>query len=446
MNFKYLINYKKLYFLIFKFFSLHLVLYSLIIVFLISNDLRNYIFLNSILRNLFIVLLFIISFSYLLRNSKRISINKINLIDLSVLILLLNYFFGIILLLIYKNNIILFKSIHVSILPIMVYISTRLILLDEDILKNKYFNQYLNYLIVLLTIIILISLFLHFIKPNFYIEYLSIHRNESITWAKSYHRLSGILLQPNTFASFSTILFILLYFYKEIYTTYSTKIYLNILLLIVLVASILTLSRGVWLFLAIFFLIKIITKIKLKIKKKVFYYVLFTFFTLILVMPKLNYNKYLNYIIHRYNSIVENKEAFDRSNYWIPVIKNAKTYPLGQGLGIGGQITNEYPQIIQKTNTPVIDGYFIKVFAETGFIGFFAFIFFILVFILIYYKISINPFSENYKKNFSMYFYLILLFLFQSIGSNIFDFINISPFIWFFISIYSSLYNIRKNY
>lgn len=427
---KFIISKKNIHLYFIYFLIIFISLYSFIRVILLKYNLFFPFF--NFLRDIIILLFFLYSILLLYKLKIKLTFIKFNILDLSVFFIFLNYIFGLFILIYYHNFSIFIKSIHISIIPVLLFFTLKFILTINSEYCNLYLSKIFNFYLNISFILLIISMYFYFTKPTFYLELLALHRQESVEWAFTYSRFGGLFLHPNSYATYLAITFVILD--NKINRLYlNSKIIYLFYYILLLFSIIISQSRGVWLFIFIYFLYKILFVYKLnKIKLKT---ILLIFFSFIIFTTVISMNNNIQFFIKKRIQTIFTAEVLDRTVYWKSVFNNFLKYPFGQGLGIGGQITSIDKSLIKRTNIPVQDGYFIKVISETGIISIITFSFFIISYMYYISKILLN--YKHYKiDNFTLSF-IILLFFVQSIGSNVFDFINISPLIWIFIAFFN---------
>jgi hypothetical protein len=345
----------------------------------------------------------------------------------------------------------LLHGFDVTYIPILMYFIARSMKFKVAFLLN-FIDKFLS----LIFLVTLIGFFLYIIRPNYYLELQSLARfgeinQTNINLNKYYIRMSSILFSVNVFGSLmviSTNLSILMFLYKKkwIYSLYIISF---------IIGTILSFSRGSWVFLTIslffYFLLFFLNKNKKNIiTKRVFAYILI-FILLMSVVYLIIHNFNLNIVkalINRVKSLFmfnsTNTSAYDgRLSQWQYSLQTFLEAPYGQGLGRAGHALAYYGK--NSNNNPgSADGWYFKLLLEGGIITFFSFSFY-LIYQIIYYFINFNKSKNKFiqllicSTTFS-----IIGFSFQGIGSNVWDFYLVSSFLWFMIGITNNLI-INKN-
>lgn len=388
----------------------------------------------SYFRDIIILILFFVAILYSIARFRKLNI-FLSYMTVGVLLLLLNYCFGILIGIKNGYSFLIPKAIHISIIPLYLYFA---LLLIKEFIKKDINDLIIKRIQILAIVIVIFGLVLYFIKPEFYIRFLALFRVESYYWAKNYIRMVGIFFQPNSYAAFISIALMI-----TINKYYLQKNRAGLcLILLFSFAVIMTLSRGAWM------------SVIVSVTVSLFYWksnrVILNYFfkgsfivTIILIIIFLYKPNLFHYVIDRFSSLRFSGDAFDRSNSWGIVLKSFINNPFGHGIGIGGQITHNAGDIIGNNKIPVIDGFYIKTIAETGIVGivlFFAFSFLSIVQL-------INAIRISDQNNRVIHITVLSIFcgvIIQCVGSNVFDFINIGPYIWLLLGISNNLYIKQK--
>ena len=169
--------------------------------------------------------------------------------------------------------------------------------------------------------------------------------------------------------------------------------------------------------------------------------------SIFLLVIFITFNDAASLIFDRFSSLNFQKySAFsERTDNWKVALNSLQEQPFGYGLGVGGQINlDNYKSYQISGGITVIDGFYIKLLAETGLIGILSFM--IFIFLSIIQLINSIVRSENTQKAFHVVTLSILIgFCMQSIGSNPFDFITVSPILWILLGLSNNLYANSKN-
>jgi hypothetical protein len=312
--------------------------------------------------------------------------------------------------------------------------------------ENK-LNKFIRYFIAVGMVVSLIGLYFYFFRPFIFGQLFAVFRNYNETAKEviNYSRMVSVLLSPNVFGSFMAITLIACL--NELFDdkiSFSNKYYL-IGTLLSIAGLVMSMSRGAWMF----GVVGIITLIfynrnKFSVGIKFIKIIVFVFFIgvfLLFLNPSL-----INIIGTRFGTILElgNESSYGRLTNWIDAFEPLTKNIFGYGLGVGGINLINYPEISNIIEIKVIDGFYVKTIIETGIIG-------ILIFIIhIYLMVSgLNQLVKTTKNTYRKYYVIALSIylgaLAQSVGSNVFDFVSISPIIWLFIGIATNLSNKVRN-
>jgi hypothetical protein len=365
---------------------------------------------------------------------RKSSLNS--LVEIGILLLLVNYFFGFVISLMSGYITLGIKGIHLNVIPILlVYI-----ILSSNRINIDSVQKFISLFINIALVISIIGIYFYIIRPEIFGRlFLIISQQDESNFYQvlNYSRMVSTFLSPNVFGSYMAISIIVvannMINYKERQSTLKN----TISIILFSTCLILSFSRGAWLFALIGVLVVLSTNI-LNISSKKIRYILFfiSSSTMAVIIISIFDPELFQHITARVLSVFDssNTSSYGRISNWIDVFDNLSTNIFGLGLGVTGINLSYYPELAQKLGVQVVDGYYIKLLAETGVIGallFSLFIIFTLTSLVQFIKYA------NYKEK---YVYILSLavfvgFLFQSLGSNTFDYVNISPFLWIFIGL-----------
>jgi hypothetical protein len=348
-----------------------------------------------------------------------------------ILFYLLVYLSGVLVTFSLGNVTLAIKAVHVSVIPVFVF----LVVSGMPIVTREFIEQILLTVLVTGFSVMILSFFLHFAKPAIYLNWLAVGGNDAIAQAFDegiYLRMRGIFTSPNTFASFMAIVSIVAFNYGS-----KKKRFLpSIVFWGGFIAVILSASRG-----GFFFAVSgIATSLMFSSKKRLLVERLFLLTLIVIALLLLISSKYstlIEFFINRISSLFKSGEgsAFERGSDWVNVLHDFKKNVFGYGAGIGGQINLDNSISASYSSTKVIDGYYVKILAETGILGIVS----VLLFLLTSGFQLIVSIRRTRKKEFNSYYVislsLLVGFSMQSIGSNPFDFTAISSYIWLFLGI-----------
>lgn len=393
------------------------------------NWINMVIFVNIInyIRDFAIILCFILT---IMKNG-RFSLRYFNKTEKSfyfgIILLLLNYIYGFFISIINGYSDLAIKGIHLNIIPILLVF----IIAECKNIKYNDLDKFNNFFINIAFIISIIGIYFYIFRPNIYGQLFLVFANEDINklqFRLTYTRMVSTFLSPNVFGTYMGIS-ILLAFNKLI--IYRKGILINFIkLALFFICLFLSGSRGAWGFTFIGMVtLTLLNKYISRTKK--YKMVLFALLFVILMFSILPILINSDYFINRFYSIFDfgNSSSYGRISIWKQAFTVLKNY-LFFGLGLGVSSINSLGNIeLESLGVYVIDGYYAKILIETGVFGFLCFI---------VYAISIIIFLVNSYKVYNNSIHILTLaifmgFLVQSIGSNVFDFVNIAPFLWIYL-------------
>jgi len=374
-------------------------------------------------------------------------IHKINFkkIDIILLLYFLSSIYTAIISIGHGDLKLLIHGFDITYIPIIMYYIARSIKIDHKKILN-FMDRFLS----VIFLVALIGFFLYLVRPKYYLELQSLARfgeinQTNINLNKYYIRMSSILFSVNVFGALMAIsvnLSIAMFLYKK-------KWIYGLYIITFIIANVLSFSRGSWGFLTIsivlYFLIIIFNRNKkIVINKKIFIYIfILIILSLIIYLMIQNFNfNITKALINRIESLFmfnsTNNSAYGgRISQWRYSFQTFIKEPYGQGLGRAGHALSYYGN--NKDYVGSADGWYFKLLLEGGIITFFLFSFY-LVYQIIYYFFNFNKSNNKFiqllicTSSFS-----IIGFSFQGIGSNVWDFYLVSPFLWFMIGITNNL-------
>lgn len=363
------------------------------------------------------------------KSKATLSSNKSDkLIDYAVLILLFNYTIGLFISLIWGNFELALKGINLSVMPIMLYF------LAKNVKINFFIVEKMYQLILATGLVASFSgIYFYFYKPYFFGELLQIFRvvDEDVNVLVNYSRMVGIFLSPNVFGVFMAINLMISLF--MIIFNKNKFIYITIFLFC-FTGLVLSLSRGSWIFVLVSSFVIVLLAIRHNvIRKKIYLFsiiILVAFFSLFKF-----FEEYLFILNGRLTSLfsLDNESSYGRVENWLLYFDKLKLHPEGYGLGVGSQAMTGNLKVIEETGINVIDGFYSKTIIETGYFG--------ICLVLCAYVIIIvsltrrKSLSLNQLKISSLTLVLFSGMLAQQFGSNILDFVAISPYFWILLGL-----------
>ncbi|MBT2290571.1 O-antigen ligase family protein [Paenibacillus albidus] len=415
------------------FLSIFLPFYAILRAFLQLKGIETLSLYVNYIRDFVIILCFII---ILMKqsNNKIISVRNITnkKLMLGINLLLANYIIGFVISLANGYMTLAIKGVHLNIIPILlVYIIS-----NSSYINEKVMEKFIKFSILIGLIVSIIGIFFYLVRPGIFGQLLLIFSQQdesNYLQALNYSRMVSTFLSPNVFGSYMAILLLL-----TIHEALNNKIrsfYAIVFIVVFSVCLILSFSRGAWAFaIGGIFLLLLLSRNKFSKKQIEFATLsLFAIIAVFLVMPFIN-RGLDEYLLARFKSIFDfsNESSYGRSNNWLQVLEAFSNNIFGLGLGIASINLSYYPELAQKLGVNVVDGYYVKIIAETGIIGLLLFSGFLIL--VIHSLIKLIKKSSNERSSTYVLITAILFgFLIQSFGSNTFDFVNISPFLWIFI-------------
>jgi len=390
-------------------------------IFIIANILSSFrLFFIGFRAGLFLAFLMLILLPIIIL---KIKVNNNQLIFylflLFELITIANYFFVDISYSFFVNNKkILFQAFTYLIIPQIFFFFAGNYIGKSD----KMINDNIWLLLKCNLILITIGIILHFIRPNFFLEF---QRNEfrTVNYGLYYPRLTSYMnsLILGIVSPISAILSI----------EYAKKRKL-FFIIVFIIGSFLTLQRGsiidLFFGFTIYFMLKNhlnSKKIKFKIPRKTINHIIYLTIGILLFLLTiflfykeseiikiftLNLKYKLNNIL---NSILE------RNDTWIESIKIANEYLLGLGIGL---LSHKGADAFFLYSVP--DGNYFRILGELGYIG-------LILFILLITKGMYLAFRQKKLSIFAV----LLCYSFHAIGTNVFDLYYASFIFWFLLGL-----------
>ncbi len=417
-------------------------LYFLIIFLPFYPSVRAYLMINkcyllqgiiNYLRDFIILILVVLTFiknRSLFKFRSEVNNSNYKLMYISMLLIAINYSYGFVISIFRGYFSLGIMGIHLNLIPLlMVFIIYNIDFRESDLKKMM---KYITYIGIIVSII---GIYFYFFRPIIFGQLFSVFRqfDETPQQVLNYSRMVSVLLSPNIFGTFMSINLIVSFsaYYRN-NKHLDSGIYL-ISILLSLIGLSLSMSRGAWMF----GFVGVMTIIHFNNSKrildsKLLKIILLAIMVLIILAT---INPTLIYIIEgRFESLLsfDNDSSYGRLDNWFNAFRTLGNNFAGYGLGVGGINLIRFPEISESTGIDVIDGFYMKTIIETGIVGLVLFSAHILLMIIALYRLIIH--SDNNK------YYVLTLAIFlgvltQSIGSNVFDFVSIAPFIWIFVGI-----------
>ncbi|MFW3587254.1 O-antigen ligase family protein [Vagococcus fluvialis] len=252
-----------------------------------------------------------------------------------------------------------------------------------------------------------IGLFLFLTKFDFYTNY---QISEGVPL---YHRLESYM--GSLVVGSVAVLSIPLYFYSLKNMKIGNKLFY---LIIIILSLTLSMQRSAWVMGGAILVLCTVYFFKINNTLEVLLKYVIVFFTFILIstfiLKRFVSDEFISHLIRRVDSFGGGMVS-SRSNQWIEALITSLEHPFGIGVGSAGNKATIYGEGV------VPDGNYFRILVETGFLG-------LLTFILI----NLQALFRSIKNNPYLSF-VLLGFLFQAIGSNVFDFYYSSFIYWFIL-------------
>jgi hypothetical protein len=371
--------------------------------------------------------------AYLLINVKKFRLLNVNfkLIDTVVLIYMFFNIFTILNVILIGNSIeVYLKAVSSVVVPMTGYFLFSYANLGY--FKTKA-NIFFETLLIANVFSLIVGFLLYFTRYEFYTKYISkmlegnVSENDPI-WII---RLISYFGDSALIGNISAVSFvILLYFINSNYKYFKIKLIYFSFGFALICGSILSFARSSWISLAVVYFVYVLSSSNTsKIKNIIFCIVILIFFIIIEylgIMPE----EFFQFILSRFDSF--GKAYSERSDQIDYAIKLLKEYPLGFGLGQTG-----HKSIVHAGGNVMglADNNYFRILTELGILGFFMFIFInILALNQMLYNV-IN--SLHYRKIIFVCAGIIFIYLFQAIGTNVFDIYYSSFVYWSVIGLIS---------
>jgi len=297
-----------------------------------------------------------------------------------------------------------FYGISYNLLPMVMY-------LVGTIFAKKEYDKIMMNLIISNFSIILVGLALYYFEPMFYMKTIASNTLEILDMSNNYYRFPsyvGTLIVGNI----TSVSIPLIFMYRE----KLKKVYFFFFLIIFIVGSILSMQRSA--FIATTFALSgcVLLSFKYNHSKgkiiKIGVGIVCTLIALLLIYN--NIFTETQKVMFTMRGLSFNSAIGERINQWQTGIDIFSAYPFGTGLGSAG-----HKAVAAGILNTIPDGNYFRILAEVGLHG-------IIVFLLL----NICALSKSIKNN--KYIAIILIiYLFQAIGTNVFDLYYISFVYWF---------------
>lgn len=291
--------------------------------------------------------------------------------------------------------------------------------LGRNMLNYKIINS-LKALLVCNLVLVSVGIYFYIARPQIYLSFVERALADQFAVYGYAPRLVSYLgdsMSIGIICSTSTVLslFILTNKTRLIFTT------------IFAVGCIMSMQRGAWISmsLGIIFYIFMTNKINLKkfrINKTLFIVLLISITAIVYLIIKIQHEwasefEFFDIITRRFNKI--GGAADERSAQWFGVIQSATKNLFGSGLGTLSHkgVDFGFPLVCP-------DGNYMRILGDTGFIG-------LILFLLL----NILSLKNTYKKKEWPIFVIIIIYMIQAIGTNVFDLFYSSFIYWYVLGL-----------
>lgn len=288
------------------------------------------------------------------------------------------------------------------------------------IIPNSKISICIKFLLKCNLFLVLIGIYFYIAQPQIYIKFIERALSDQFTVYGFSPRLVSYLgdsMSIGVICSASSILSLFFFSNKEkiVYT------------FVFAIGCIMSMQRGAWISMAFgtFLYIFVTHQIKLTkfiITRKLFYFILILTALIIYLIYKIQAEwagdiKFFEIIIQRFDRI--GGGADERSSLWIGVIKSSIHNIFGSGLG-----TLSHKGVNYGFPLTCPDGNYFRILGDIGFIG-------LLLFLLM----NFLSLKNTYNKKEWPLFIVLIIFLMQAIGTNVFDLFYSSFIYWFILGL-----------
>lgn len=383
-------------------------------------------------------ILFFSYFLYYIPNPQRISFTKVGLLDLVIVNFLFWNIFSIFDVIYFNKSILIYvKGVSYCLFPIFAFFSFSH---SQHKVNFEVVHKYLKYIVITTLFTVSIGIYFYLFSPAYYVNYVIGKYEGLITDSDSIFmaRLLSYFGDPTVMGNISVIsLPILVYIIRQKKAPFTSKLF-NALCFIILISGVLlSFARSAWVACVLYLFYLIV------IDNKYFLVRIFSIIMMVVVAVGLIFVANMNFD----NPILEALQkrifsmggSFEERNSQIEyAVSLITSSPLGIGLGQAG-----HKSVSGSVNLGVFDNNYLRIFAETGIIGFVSFL--MIIGLSLYLGLRR---SNDQKINHIRILVLIVLsvFYFQSIGSNILDLHYSSFLFWSFLGILAWTYKFKGNF
>lgn len=301
-----------------------------------------------------------------------------------------------------------FAGISYNLIPSLLYILGMIYAQNS----TEYF---LNKILLSNMVILGIGMILFISRPSFYSAFLA---------DNSYYRMLSYLGSSMQIGNISAISIPLLFANLKKFGRVQNSIFF----IITFIGLMLSMQRSAWIagLIALVLSLMIYYNKNLSLKKLISLYSIF--FILIIIIPIVFMTvvpvSFQGHVLRRFDTF-DISMFTSRTNQWESAIDIFLEYPLGYGLGSAGHKSATLGLSV------VPDGNYFRILVETGIFG-----------ILTFSGFNIQGLKSSWQKN-KYLFVILIIYLLQAIGTNVFD-LMYSSFIYWFILGY--IINVRLRY
>ncbi len=388
---------------------------------------------NGIISYTILFLSYIVSYFFFFR---KVVIRRVILFDFVIL----NYIFwsliSILQVLFFNKSVfIYFKGISYCLFPTIGFF---LFSFSKTAFDISIVIKYLKYYLYTTLFVIGVGIYFYFFSPPYYVDYVLGNYEGIITDSDLVFlaRLLSYFGDPTVMGNISVIAIpVLVYLSKNKIQPFTSRLFNLFSFLLLLSGVILSFARSAWVACLVYLMYLVI------INRRFVAIKIFSLFLLIAFIPALILNGTDNFnnpvLIELQKRLFSLGSSFEERNnqieYGINIIKYR---PFGVGLGQAG-----HKSYSASPAQGVFDNNYLRIFVETGLIGFISFLMIISFSVHMGVKKST---SGSVNKIRVLVLIISLIFYFQSIGSNILDLHYSSFLFWSFLGILAWTYKYDK--
>ena len=381
--------------------------------------------------------IFLVYFFRFYISNQDISFRKLGILDLAVINFVFWNLFSIVDVIYFNRSILVYlKGVSYCLFPIYAFVSFS----NSHYIDNlELVNKFLKYLLFSTLFAVSIGIYFYLLSPEYYVTYVLgnyeglINDRDSIFMA----RLLSYFGDPTVIGNISVISIpILVYFVRQKRPPF-TSILFNVFCFLLLTSGVLlSFARSAWVAWMVYIIYLLIIDNKyLGVRIFSVGFVILVSWGLFFV---LNWNFDNPILIELQKRIFSFGGSFEERSTQIEyALGSISSSPLGIGLGQAG-----HKSLSEGVNIGVFDNNYLRIFTETGILGFLAFM------MILFFSLYMCSRKSNFHKinNVRILVLIVLLiFYLQSIGSNILDLHYSSFLFWSFLGILSWTFKLDNN-